>query len=213
MRILHFLQRILTEARRRRVFRTATIYVVGAWAVIQVGDLVFEAWGFGEQALRNLFVGALLGFPIALLFGWRYDITRHGIVRTPPVSPGEFVDSSLQRLDYLILLLLAGAASATIWTVANESMSTTGQTPPAAVELAPNSIAVLPFRDLGAESGTSYLGDGLSYELTSYLTRLPNLLVTASSSVFALQGRNIDVRQVGQQLRVRYVVEGRHPVR
>ena len=65
----------LVEIKRRKVFQVAALYIVAAWVVIQVGDVVFEAWGISDQALRYLIVGALLGFPIALVFSWMYDIT------------------------------------------------------------------------------------------------------------------------------------------
>ena len=58
------------ELRRRRVFRLAGFYVVGAWLVIQVADISFPAWGLPETALRFLFIAAIAGFPIALIFGW-----------------------------------------------------------------------------------------------------------------------------------------------
>ena len=87
--------KILREMRRRRLFRTAIIYFIAAWVIVQVSDLAFEAFGIAEEALRFVFVGALLGFPLALLFSWLYDITPEGIARTKPAGVDETQDLSL----------------------------------------------------------------------------------------------------------------------
>ena len=90
------------ELRRRRVFRLAGLYVVGAWLVVQVGDIVLPAWAVPETAMRYLIVAATLCFPIVLVFAWFYDITPDGIVRTKPVGESETVGTGLNRSDYAI---------------------------------------------------------------------------------------------------------------
>jgi len=87
----------LQELRRRKVFRLAALYIVGAWVFLQVADLAFESWDIASSALRYVWLGAIPGFPVALIFGWRYDITAHGIVRTQPVDAKSQVDLSLRR--------------------------------------------------------------------------------------------------------------------
>ena len=102
------------ELGRRRVYRMAGFYVVGAWLVIQVADVFFPAWGLPETAVRFLIVATMLCFPIALVFSWTFDITTSGIVKTEPADPGEVFDNSLKRNDYIVLvaLLAIGAAIA-----------------------------------------------------------------------------------------------------
>ncbi|HSD68488.1 MAG TPA: hypothetical protein VLB07_02995, partial [Woeseiaceae bacterium] len=80
------LAKFIREARRRHVFRTGALYIVGAWVVLQVTDLAFESFGFPGTALRYLWYAAIAAFPIALVFGWRYDITSSGIRKTPPAD-------------------------------------------------------------------------------------------------------------------------------
>ena len=101
---------LLQELRRRKVLRLAALYIVGAWVVLQVADLAFESWGIASSALRYVWLGTTLGFPIALVFGWRYDITTKGIVRTPPANDSSQIDLSLRRSDYIILALLVVVA-------------------------------------------------------------------------------------------------------
>jgi hypothetical protein len=85
------------ELRRRRVFRLAGLYIIGAWVVIQVADLSFQAWGVPESALRYLFIAAFVCFPVALVFSWYYDITPKGIVRTEAVDDSESADLGRSR--------------------------------------------------------------------------------------------------------------------
>lgn len=72
------------DLRRRHIFRLVGLYVFGAWVVIEVASVFFPAWGVPDTALRYLIIAAVLGFPIALVFGWFFDITASGIVRTAP---------------------------------------------------------------------------------------------------------------------------------
>ena len=100
------------DLRRRRVFRLAGLYIVGAWLVFQIADVFFPAWGVPDSALRFLLYAAVLCFPIALVFSWFYDITASGISRTRPAGEHEPVDFALRRTDYLVLaglLIVAGA--------------------------------------------------------------------------------------------------------
>ncbi len=89
-RIGHFIK----DAGRRRVLPNAALYIVAAWVVIQVAGLAIDA-GVIRWPLRNVFVAAFLGFPIALILSWFYDVTRRGIVRTPPVGADASFDKAL----------------------------------------------------------------------------------------------------------------------
>ncbi len=75
------LSAFLREFRRRRVFRTAGLYIVGAWITLQIANLTFDTWGVSGQAFRYVYIGAVLGLPLAILFGQLYDLTPHGFVR------------------------------------------------------------------------------------------------------------------------------------
>ncbi len=83
---------------RRRVLSNAALYIVAAWVAIQVADLAIEA-GVVRWPLRNIFVAASLGFPVALVLSWFYDITRRVIVRTPPIGADSSFDESLNKRD------------------------------------------------------------------------------------------------------------------
>ncbi len=90
----------IRDVRRRRVLSNAALYIVAAWVAIQVADLAIDARVI-RWPLRDVFVAAFLGFPVALNLSWFYDVTRHGIVRTPPDGAHTSFDESLYKRDYL----------------------------------------------------------------------------------------------------------------
>ena len=105
--------RLYREARRRKVFRTAALYVLGAWAALQVAALMFPGFGIPESAIRALIWAATLGLPVAVVFGWLFEIGPGGIRRTAPLGAGETVEPrALGRSDYLILAAFAAIAIA-----------------------------------------------------------------------------------------------------
>ena len=111
------------ELRRRRTFRTAGLYIVGAWLVMQVADTFFPAWGLPDAALNALLIAAILGFPLALIFGWFFDVTAHGIVRTPAADEAHTeVPIALQRSDYAVLVALTLMAGFIIYDATRDIM-------------------------------------------------------------------------------------------
>ena len=102
------LSRLIRELRRRRVFRTAGIYIFGTWLLLQLADVVFPGLGIPEEAIRYVLMAALAGFPVALVFGWYFDIDSGGIIRTAPAEPEDLERKQpLGRSDFLILGALA----------------------------------------------------------------------------------------------------------
>ena len=120
--------RLIREMRRRHVFRTAALYIVGAWLAMQVADVVFPALEIPERAMRYVLVAALLGFPVALVLGWFYEIGAHGIRRTRPAGPGEQDAAlALRRPDYLILAALASVAGIIVYGAVSNVIETPDQ--------------------------------------------------------------------------------------
>jgi hypothetical protein len=139
------------EARRRRVFRVTAIYIVGAWVALQVADLAFPGLGIRESAILYVWIGAILGLPIALFFGWRYDIIGGRIVRTA-VSDVE-ADLSIERADYIILVALSLVVAVIAFGLAGEISKTrvSETTQFALTDIDPKSIAVLPFVNMSSD--------------------------------------------------------------
>jgi adenylate cyclase len=200
---------ILRELRRRKVFRLAALYIVGAWVVLQVADLAFESWEIASSALRYVWLGAFLGFPIALVFGWRYDITAHGLVRTPPADAGTQVDLSLRRSDYLILALLVAVAIGVIYPLTIQiGDSRSPQQGFTQKEFDVNSIAVLPLENLSGDPEQAYFVSGMQDALITGLSRISALKVTSKTSTLRFRDTTESLPIIAAQLGVAKLIEG-----
>ncbi|MDP5053661.1 MAG: hypothetical protein NWP69_07725 [Congregibacter sp.] len=99
---------LFAELRRRRVFRTLALYILGAWGLMQVADVLLPALGLAEESIRYLLLASIAGLPVALVFGWFFDITAGGIQRTAAVTGSETAEPEpLRSVDYLLLAALA----------------------------------------------------------------------------------------------------------
>ncbi len=205
------LARFIREARRRRVFQTAALYVFAAWVILQVADLAFPGLDVPESAIRYVWIGVFTGFPIALLFGWRYQITSQGIVRTAPLTSGESAgDLGLKATDYVLLSALALVVVAISYGVVEEirkveqpfGVSVFGR------EILPNSIAVLPLDNLTGDPDQDYFVDGLHEAMISYLAQISALHVTSRTSTAVYKGVAKPLTEIGRELGVANVIEG-----
>jgi len=153
------------EARRRKVFRTAALYMVGAWLALQVAALMFPGFGIPESAIRALIWAAVAGFPVAVVFGWLFEIGPGGIRRTGPAVAGEAAASQpLARRDYLILGAFAAIATVLVYRAAQEvrdapknaAIAEARAAPEGETERLENSIAVLPFANISEDPANEY---------------------------------------------------------
>jgi TolB-like protein/Flp pilus assembly protein TadD len=204
--------RLLKEMRRRRVFRIAGLYVVAVWLLMQVADIVFPAWGIPDEALRYLLWAGVFGFPVALLFGWIYQVTPEGIRRTPPEWSEVELDAatSLRRTDYLMLSAFVAVIG---WIVYDATWSVLRTPPeeslrPAAIEKIENSVAVLPFASLSGDPDHEYFADGISEEILNRLSAFQELKVIARTSSFTFKNSGYDVPRISTLLGVKYLLQG-----
>ena len=139
------LTRFLKEVRRRGLYGVLALYVVTAWVALQAADLAFPGWDIPESAIRYVWIAAMLLFPLAVLFGWRYDVTTRGIEKTPAVADTQ--SPPLQQTDRLIIGgLLVITVGVCVVTLANIlGMRVTETLRPVVADIPTNSIAVLPF--------------------------------------------------------------------
>jgi len=195
------------EIRRRRVFRLAGLYIVGAWLALQVAATFFPAWGIPDEALRYLIIAAFVAFPVALVFGWLFDITSDGIVRTAPASDADSGDYSLKRTDYVIIAALAVVGLAVIYGGIDKVVETTSEEM-AGRDKPPNSIAVIPFLNLDDDPDSDYFSDGVTEEILHRLAGVGNLHVLGHASSFAFKGSDITTPRISDLLGVRYLLQG-----
>lgn len=208
--------KIMQELRRRRVFRTAGVYIVGAWLIMQIADVFFPAWGLPDEAIHVLLIAAILCFPLALVFGWFFDITSTGIVRTPRAGPDAAKSVlTLQRRDYLILASLALVAILIvvdtvreIATAPSSRQSDYDVSTALQVEAPANSVAVLPFANISDDPGNEAFCDGISEEILHKLGEFRDLHVIARTSSFAFKDSDYQIPHIAAILGVRYLLQG-----
>jgi len=203
---------LMREAQRRRVFTTAGLYIVGAWLVMQGGDVFFSGWGIPDRGINVLLIAAISGFPLALVFGWFFNITKHGIRRTLHAGPDEIsVSRPLKGGDYVVLaaLLLASGVIVTRATQDILDMRNASPGPEAiAVEKLPNSIAVLPFANMSNDPENESFSDGVSEEIRNRLGLHAELQVIARTSSFQFKHGDYSIPRISEMLGVRYLLQG-----
>jgi TolB-like protein/predicted Zn-dependent protease len=204
------------EARRRKVFRTAGLYVLGAWAALQVADVLFPGYGVPDAAIQALVWAAALGFPVALVFGWLFEVGPGGIRRTTPRAAGEHAQPRpLARRDYLLLAAFAAIGVFLALRAVEQVRDAPAEAETAAVETAdaevtrlPNSIAVLPFTNISSDPDNEYFCDGVSEEILNKLSGVRQLNVIGRTSSFAFKGSNTGIERISAVLGVGYVLQG-----
>jgi len=199
------MEHFFAELKRRRVFLTISIYVVAAWLLMQIADVLFPGWGIPEENIRYLLYIAVACFPIAFVIGWKYDITLRGIERTPSSEQearGD-ADLSLSKADHAILAVSTLAA---IGIVAGFGWQTLGSRAPQGEMVLPNSVAVLPLVNLSEEN--EYFSAGLWGELINVLGHIQGFRVTPPTSANYFQDREFDLDEIREKLLVANVITG-----
>ena len=192
---------VLARARRRGVLRVAASYLVIAWLLLQIADVVFEPLGVPRWGMTALIVAAALGLPVALLLAWFYEIGDDGIHRD--TAPAEAVRPTVHGVRRYADVIIIGLLLVTVAALLVRQSDLGKPVPPENP-----SIAVLPFDNLSGDPEQAYFSDGLAEEMLDRLGRVPGLRVLARSSSFSFRGRNADARTVAQRLGATTVLEG-----
>jgi TolB-like protein/Tfp pilus assembly protein PilF len=181
------------ELQRRKVYRVAAAYVVAAGFLIQIASAAFPAWELPNWSLRLVIVLLLIGFPIALILAWAYDITPQGIQGTPKTPGGH-------RRRNLILLIASAvviSASAGFFLL-----------PRAIWQKVDKSVAVLPFQNLSDDPANAYFADGIQEEVLTRLTKIGDLKVISRTSTQGYQSDPNNLAEIAKQLGVANILEG-----
>ena len=191
----------LQELKRRKVYRVAIAYIVVAWVALQFFDLVLENLNTPDWVMKTIMAALAIGFPVALVLAWAFEVTQDGVKATPAKS---------LAFAALVAVVSIGAVGLAVWSF---SESDPGSVAPDAVAgtdevRAIESIAVLPFESFSENRSDEYFADGLADTLLHKLAQLPNLKVIARNSSFQFKGTNMDAREIGQVLEVGALLEG-----
>jgi TolB-like protein len=189
------------ELKRRNVYKVAVAYAIVGWLVMQIAATVVPALHLSDAITSAVVLLVILGFPIALIFAWAFELTPEGIKRT------EFADElpkkSARSRAWIYVVIVAGAISAGVFFLGRYTSSKQS------VELPAKSIAVLPFDNQNRDPDTEYLSDGIPESIINSLSQLPNLRVMSRNSVFHYKGKDTDAQAVAKELKVQAVLTGR----
>ena len=203
------------ELKRRNVYKVAVAYAVVAWLLIQVATQVFPFFEIPNWAVRLVVLLFILGFPVALVLAWAFEITPEGIKRAEEVPPSESIRRKTGRklvgITVALAIVAAGLSAFQIFrprlmrdsAAASTSLPATG-----ALTIPEKSIAVLPMVNSSDDPANEYFSDGLSEEFISSLGRLRELKVIGRGSSFQFKGKTENPRTIGEKLGVYYLLEG-----
>src|SRR6266478_4387976 len=180
------------ELQRRKVYRVAAAYIVAAGFLIQMASAAFPAWELPNWSLRLVIALLLIGFPIALILAWAYDITAKGIQITP--------QTGTHRRRNLILLIVTAvivSASAGFFLL-----------PRAVWHEIDKSVAVLPFQNLSSDPENAYFADGIQEEVLTRLAKIADLKVISRASTQQSQSKPGNLAEIATQLGVANILEG-----
>jgi TolB-like protein/Flp pilus assembly protein TadD len=186
------------ELKRRKVYRVAIAYIVAGWALAQGLAQVLPVFEISNSVIRVVIALLLIGFPVALVLAWVFDITPRGIERTSSAAPQSMPKT--QRERNVILLAAAGVAIA----VAAGFFVL----PHAIARKIDKSIAVLPFENLSDEKENAYFADGIQDDILTNLSKIGDLKVISRTSVMPYRGKTQNLREIGKALGVSSILEG-----
>ena len=215
----HF-QGLLQKIKQRNVGRVAILYIVVSYLILEPFEMFFHLLDLPVWTGRTAVALVVLGFPLALLFAWIYEVTPTGIKPSTEVDPQQSIARQTGRkLDYAIISVLAVAlvyfVADKFWISKRVAVVTpTAAVAPAVISAPPGrvisekSVAVLPFVDMSEKKDQEYFSDGLSEELIDMLTKVPDLRVPARTSSFYFKGKQTTIADIAKMLSVAHVLEG-----
>ena len=190
---------LLEELNRRRVFRALVAYGIAAFAILQIIEPVMHGLHWPDAVLSYTVVALAIGFPLVIALAWAFDVRAGRIERTPPSA------GALRGPLLAALIVGLGVVAATPGVLYYFVVRRAPAPPPTA---AAPSIAVLPFVNMSAEKDNEYFSAGITEELINALANVEGLRVVSRTAVFALKGKDLDVPQIGAQLKASTLLEG-----
>src|SRR5262249_52540541 len=198
------------ELKRRHVYRVAVAYAVVAWLLVQVATQVFPFFDVPNWAVRTVVALAALGFPVALILAWAFEMTPEGIKRAKDVTPNDRASAFRAGRKFVGIVLAMAVVAAGLMSYPFVRQATPGPSvrPIVAATVPQKSIAVLPLLNESGDPADDYFSDGLSEELIAALAQIKELKVVGRSSSFRFKNRKRDSKTIGETLGVSTLLEG-----
>lgn len=193
------------ELKRRKVAQVAGVYLVGAWLILQVSDVVVPALFLPLWIISLVLYVLFLAFPLVLVLAWHFDLTPEGLKRDER-SDGRGLAGLKAGVALSLVFASIGAATIYLYGYLAERSAT-----PDIADVPQTSLAVLPFVNVSEDAGEEYFSDGITEELINVLSRIPGLQVTAQTSSFQFSGSPevSEIADIARRLGVANIVTGR----
>jgi TolB-like protein len=196
-------KKFFAELKRRNVYKVAIAYAVVAWLLMQIATQIFPFLEIPNWAIRLVIMLIVIGFPIALVIAWAFELTPEGLKRT------EFADElpkrSARSRAWIYVIVIAGAVSVGLFFVGRY---TAPNTRGGAVEVVTKSIAVLPFENLSHDPDNAYFADGIQEEILTRLSKIADLKVISRTSTQRFKSAPDNLLEIARQLGVTNILEG-----
>src|SRR5262245_36194746 len=189
------------ELKRRNVYKVAIAYGVVAWLLMQIASQIFPFFEIPNWAVRLVVLLLIIGFPVALILAWAFELTPEGLKRTEVAD--ELPKKTGRGHAWIYVVIVAGAIAAALFFFGRYTGSKQSSKTPE------KSIAVLPFENASNEPNSEYLSEGISEALINSLSELPQLRVIARPTAFRYKPKDVDPRQVGRELGAAAVLTGK----
>jgi len=196
--------KFFTEMRRRNVFRVAATYLVGAWFLVQTAFTLERVMNLPDWFDALFMSMMILGFPVAVILAWAFELTPDGFKRTKVVSEGESIAAKTGRkLEYAILigLVLVGGIMLANRFLPNDNIRI-------ASIIDNRSVAVLPFTNRSSDENDAFFADGIHDELLTQLSKVSGLEVISRTSVMGYRETQKRIPEIAEELGVAVVLEG-----
>jgi TolB-like protein/Tfp pilus assembly protein PilF len=198
------------ELKRRNVYKVAVAYLVAGWLLVQVATQVFPFFEIPNWAVRLVILLLILGFPVALVLAWAFEITPEGIKREQDVERGPAVTRKAGRkLTALIVTVGAVAVGMMVFRLvySNRSLDQSHASEVGG-KIESKSIAVLPFENLSAEKANAYFAEGIQDEILTRLSKIADLKVISHTSTQHYKSAPENLPEIARQLGVAHILEG-----
>ncbi len=202
---------LFSELSRRNVWRVGIAYAISSWLLLQIIDVLSDILELPGWVPKFFLVVLSVGFVLALIFAWVYEMTPEGIKREVDVDRSQSITGETgKRLNLLTMVVLAAAVGFLLidkYMLDAPQPAVTDAEAPATSADKP-SIAVLPFTNMSADPSSGYFSDGLADTLLHMLAQIGDLRVAARTSSFQFRDPTMDIRSIASQLEVSSVLEG-----
>jgi TolB-like protein/lipopolysaccharide biosynthesis regulator YciM len=190
------------ELRRRNVYKVAIAYGIVAWLLMQVASQIFPFFEIPNWVVRMVVLLLIIGFPVALVIAWAFEITPEGIKRTEDVGPTQ---PRSHGGAWIYIALIGAALSVGLFFVGRYTATPSSE---ATIKAPEKSIAVLPFESLSEEKANAYFAEGVQDEILTKLSTIRDLKVISRTSTAKYQSKPENLRSVAEQLGIANVLEG-----